>query len=54
VTLTDIRPGFVATPMTSGLKLPVMLVAHPGTVAQRIMAGIERGRDVLYAPAFWD
>jgi decaprenylphospho-beta-D-erythro-pentofuranosid-2-ulose 2-reductase len=53
VSLTDIRPGFVATPMTQGLKLPGPLVAEPATVARRITAGIERKVDVLYTPAYW-
>lgn len=49
----DIRPGFVDTPMTSGLPLPAALVVKPDVVARRIVAGIERRADVLYAPAFW-
>ena len=53
VSLTDIRPGFVATPMTQGLKLPGSLVAEPAAVARRITAGIERKVDVLYTPAYW-
>jgi decaprenylphospho-beta-D-erythro-pentofuranosid-2-ulose 2-reductase len=53
VSVTDIRPGFVATPMTQGLPLPAKLVAQPEAVASRIVAGIERRADVLYAPAFW-
>lgn len=53
VSLTDIRPGFVATPMTQGLPLPAPLVAQPEVVARRIVAGINRGADVLYTPAFW-
>jgi short-subunit dehydrogenase len=53
VSLTDIRPGFVATPMTQGLKLPGPLVAQPEVVAERIVQGIDRKKDVLYAPAFW-
>ena len=53
VALTDIRPGFVATPMTRGLTLPTLLVSQPETVARRIIAGIGRRADVLYAPAFW-
>lgn len=53
VSLTDIRPGFVATPMTQGLPLPATLVAQPEAVAKRIVAGIERKADVLYVPAFW-
>jgi short-subunit dehydrogenase len=53
VSLTDIRPGFVATPMTTGLVLPVALVAQPESVARRILAGIDQRVDVLYVPAFW-
>lgn len=51
--LVDIRPGFVATPMTQGLRLPGPLVAQPEAVARRIVAGIDRKVDVLYVPAFW-
>lgn len=53
VTLTDIRPGFVATPMTAALQLPRALVATPEAVAKRIVAGMARGKDVLYTPAYW-
>ncbi len=53
VSLTDIRPGFVATPMTQHLRLPAPLVAQPEAVARRILVGIERKIDVLYAPAYW-
>lgn len=53
VSLTDIRPGFVATPMTQGLPLPTPLVAQPDAVARRIVAGMERRANVLYVPAFW-
>lgn len=49
----DIRPGFVDTPMTRGLPLPGLLVVQPDVVARRILAGIERQADVLYAPAYW-
>ena len=53
VSLTDIRPGFVNTPMTAGLPLPALLVAEPDDVAARIVKGIASKRDVLYVPAFW-
>jgi decaprenylphospho-beta-D-erythro-pentofuranosid-2-ulose 2-reductase len=53
VSLTDVRPGFVATPMTQGLSLPAALVASPDTVAERIVRGIDRRADTLYVPAFW-
>jgi short-subunit dehydrogenase len=53
VTLIDIRPGFIATRMTASLQLPQALVAQPADVAPRIVAAIERGKDVVYVPAFW-
>lgn len=53
VSLTDIRPGFVDTPMTQGLALPALLLARPGDVARKILIAIERRRDVAYVPAFW-
>ncbi|MBP3220767.1 MAG: SDR family oxidoreductase [Neisseriaceae bacterium] len=53
VSLTDIRPGFVDTPMTQGLPLPQKLVASPETVAKRIVKGVERRISVLYVPLFW-
>lgn len=53
VHVIDIRPGFVDTPMTRGLPLPGLLVVQPDTVARRIVAGIDRRTDVLYAPRFW-
>lgn len=53
VHVTDIRPGFVDTPMTQGLPLPRALVAKPDSVGRRIVKGIDRKVDVLYAPAFW-
>ena len=53
VSVTDIRPGFVATPMTRDLSLPGVLVAQPDAVGRRIVAGIGRGADILYVPGFW-
>jgi short-subunit dehydrogenase len=53
VSLTEVRPGFVATPMTAGLALPPLLVAAPETVAQRIVRAVASGRSVVYAPGYW-
>ena len=51
VNVLTIKPGFVSTPMTEGLKLP--LVAQPEVVAKDIVKAIESGRDELYTPFFW-
>jgi len=53
VHVIDVRPGYVATPMTQDLLLPRRLVAHPDAIARCILTGIERRTDVLYTPAFW-
>lgn len=53
VHVITIKPGFVNTPMTQGLTLPSALVAEPDQVAKRILGGIERKVDTLYAPGFW-
>jgi decaprenylphospho-beta-D-erythro-pentofuranosid-2-ulose 2-reductase len=53
LTVTDIKPGFVDTPMTSNLKLPALLVASPERVATDIVRAIEQGRAVCYTPSFW-
>lgn len=53
VSLTDIRPGFVNTPMTSSLSLPSYLTATPDFVAKRITRSIDAKTDVVYVPTFW-
>jgi decaprenylphospho-beta-D-erythro-pentofuranosid-2-ulose 2-reductase len=53
VHVIDIKPGFVDTPMTKGLPLPGVLVSKPEQVGLRIVKGIERNTDILYAPGFW-
>jgi decaprenylphospho-beta-D-erythro-pentofuranosid-2-ulose 2-reductase len=53
VHVVDIKPGFVATPMTEGLPLPGPLLATPEKVAKDIVRAVERKKDVLYTPWFW-
>jgi decaprenylphospho-beta-D-erythro-pentofuranosid-2-ulose 2-reductase len=53
VTVTLIKPGFVDTPMTAGLKKGGPLWASPDRVASDIRKALERGRAVLYTPWFW-
>lgn len=48
----DIRPGFVKTPMTAGLRQG-LLFAEAKTVAERIVEAIETKQGVVYAPGFW-
>ena len=53
VQVLDIRPGFVATPMTEHLPQGGKLWADPDRVAADIMRAIRRRRAVLYTPWFW-
>ena len=53
VYLTDIKPGFVDTPMTQNLSLPQVLVSSPEKIAHCIVKGIKKHKNVIYAPKFW-
>jgi decaprenylphospho-beta-D-erythro-pentofuranosid-2-ulose 2-reductase len=45
-----VRPGFVRTKMTAGMK-PRPLATLPEDVAEAIVRGLARGADVVWAPA---
>ena len=47
-----VKPGFVKTGMTAGLKPPPM-AGEPEAVARRVLRAIDRGRPEVYAPAAW-
>lgn len=52
VQVLTIKPGFVDTPMTAELKQGALWVG-PETIARSIHDGIEKRKDVIYAPWFW-
>ena len=47
-----VKPGFVKTSMTEGLK-PPPFAGEPEPVARRVLAAIDRGTPVVYAPPMW-
>jgi NAD(P)-dependent dehydrogenase (short-subunit alcohol dehydrogenase family) len=51
VTIT-VKPGFVKTGMTAGLK-PPPFAGEPDDVADRVIRAIDRGTPVVYAPWIW-
>lgn len=51
VTIT-VKPGFVKTAMTTGLK-PPPFAGEPEDVARRVLSAIDRGSPVVYAPWIW-
>ncbi|MBE7178196.1 MAG: SDR family oxidoreductase [Mucilaginibacter polytrichastri] len=48
-----VKPGFVATKMTSEMPLPGPLVASPEKVADDIYTGWKKRRNVIYTKWFW-
>ncbi len=47
-----VKPGFVKTGMTAGLK-PPPFAGEPAAVAKRVLRAMDRGRPVVYAPGAW-
>ncbi len=47
-----VKPGFVKTSMTAGLK-PAPFAGEPEGVATRVLAAIDRGKPLVYAPWIW-
>jgi decaprenylphospho-beta-D-erythro-pentofuranosid-2-ulose 2-reductase len=53
VNVLTVKPGFIDTPMMSHVTKKGALWATPEQIAQGIVRGIERKRDVIYLPKFW-
>lgn len=47
-----VKPGFVRTGMTEGLKSPPF-AGEPEGVAERVLSAIDDGKPLVYAPAAW-
>jgi decaprenylphospho-beta-D-erythro-pentofuranosid-2-ulose 2-reductase len=50
--VVTVKPGFVRTGLTAGLK-PPPFAGEPDEVAARVLRAIDRGSPVVYAPAAW-
>ena len=50
--VVTVKPGFVKTGLTAGLK-PPPFAGEPDDVAERVLGAIDRGAPVVYAPAAW-
>lgn len=53
VHVVTVLPGFVATRMTDGMKLPPKLTASPQEVATAIEKAVSAGRNVVYVKPIW-
>jgi short-subunit dehydrogenase len=47
-----VKPGFVRTGMTEGLKSPPF-AGEPDAVARDVVQAIDAGRPVVYTPGIW-
>ncbi len=52
LSVVTVKPGFVKTSMTAGLR-PPPFAGEPDAVAQRVLRAIDRRAPVVYAPAPW-
>jgi short-subunit dehydrogenase len=52
VAVVTIKPGFVDTPMTASFKKG-LLWAKPAAVAAMIVRAIDKRKDEVYVPPFW-
>ncbi len=50
--VVTVKPGFVKTGLTAGLK-PPPFAGEPDEVARRVLSAIDRGAPVVYAPFAW-
>jgi short-subunit dehydrogenase len=53
VRVVTAKPGYVATEMTAGLKLPEPLTISADQAAQRILRAADKGRAIAYVPWYW-
>ncbi len=53
IRVITVKPGFVDTSMTEGMKLPPALTAQPEEVAQAILRADAGKRDVVYVEPIW-
>lgn len=53
VHVLTVLPGFVATRMTEGMKLPPRLTAAPDAVADAIFRAVAASRNILYVKPVW-
>ena len=50
--MVTVKPGFVKTGMTAGLPAPPF-AGEPDPVAATVLAAIDKGTPVVYAPPAW-
>jgi short-subunit dehydrogenase len=48
-----VKPGFVRTKMTAGMRLPELLLAEPADVGEAIFKGLNKRRNEIYTGPVW-
>ena len=52
LTIVDVKPGFIRTEMTAGMKEPPF-AGNPDDVARDVLTAIDKGKSVVYTPGIW-
>jgi short-subunit dehydrogenase len=53
VHVVTVKPGFIDTRMTAGLKLPKPITAKPDQVAKAILRSIKKKKNIVYTLPIW-
>ena len=53
IRVVTVKPGFVDTAMTAGMKLPKPLLAQPDEVAKAVVKACRGGAEVIYVRPIW-
>lgn len=53
VRVVTVKPGFVRTAMTEGMKLSPPLTVGPEVVAKRILSASKSGSEIIYVKGLW-
>jgi len=53
VHVVTVKPGFIHTRMTEGLKLPKPLTAQPEQLGKAILKAVKKKKDVIYVLPVW-
>lgn len=53
VHVVTVKPGFVRTRMTDGMKLPAKLTAEPQEVGVAVLAAEQKKRNIVYVRPIW-
>lgn len=54
VHVVTVKPGFIDTRMTAGLKLPKPITAKPDQVAKAILKSIDKKKNIIYTLPIWE